>query len=287
MKLRSVIRSAVLIMLIAVIAVLAAERAAWASPAEYGKQPPHSTVPKKEADLSISKSAHQEGNTFVFSITVSNAGPVAAEDVRVTDSLSGHFAFISVSGPNCRGGQTVTCRVGTLGVGKSASITISVRVKDNFHGTITNTASVSSKTKDPNHDNNKASAKVIVGGQPITDVSISKKAREAGDDDFIFTITVKNNSKAAAENVVVSDQLSNRFELQYVKGANCNGDQHIVCSLGTLGAGKSVTIEIRVDVNQYNYRGSIYNTANVTTSTSETDYKNNSSTVKVNAKGHH
>ncbi|MBS1965444.1 MAG: DUF11 domain-containing protein [Chloroflexi bacterium SZAS-1] len=118
------------------------------------------------------------------------------------------------------------------------------------------------------------------------DLSIKKSASPAGADDFIFTITVKNNSKIAAEKVVITDQLSKRFELEWVRGPGCKFGKTISCKVGTLGAGKSVTITLRVDVEPDNFRGKITNTASVTSATKDPNTKNNSSSVTVTAKGH-
>lgn len=118
------------------------------------------------------------------------------------------------------------------------------------------------------------------------DLSIKKSASAVGADDFIFTITVKNNSKIAAEKVVITDQLSKRFDLEWVRGPGCKSGKVISCKVGTLGAGKSVTITLRVDVEPDNFRGKITNTASVTSATKDPNTKNNSSSVTVTAKGH-
>lgn len=119
------------------------------------------------------------------------------------------------------------------------------------------------------------------------DLSIKKSATAVkGSDDFIFTITVKNNSKIAAEKVVVTDQLSKRFELEWVRGPGCTSGKLISCKVGTLGAGKSVVITLRVDVEPDNFRGKITNTASVTSATKDPNTKNNSSSVTVTVKGH-
>lgn len=116
-----------------------------------------------------------------------------------------------------------------------------------------------------------------------TDLSITKKAKSAGQDDFIFTITVKNNGTIAAENVVVTDSLSRYFELESYSGS-CSGERTIRCKIGTLGAGKSATVTIRVDVEPDNFKGSIKNTASVSSKTKDPNLKNNSSSVTVTVK---
>lgn len=118
-----------------------------------------------------------------------------------------------------------------------------------------------------------------------TDLTISKKAKATGKDDFIFTITVKNNGKIPAENVVVTDQLSKRFELESVNGPGCKRGQTVKCSIGTLKAGKSVTITIKVDVEPDGFKGKITNTASVSSKTKDPNTKNNSSSVTVTASG--
>jgi uncharacterized repeat protein (TIGR01451 family) len=115
------------------------------------------------------------------------------------------------------------------------------------------------------------------------DLSITKKAKAVGSDDFIFTITVKNNGKIPAENVVVFDQLSKHFELEDVTGPGCIEAQRVKCTIGTLNAGKSVTITILVDVEPDNFRGTINNTASVTSSTKDSNAKNNRASVSVKA----
>lgn len=117
-----------------------------------------------------------------------------------------------------------------------------------------------------------------------TDLSITKKAKATGQDDFIFTITVKNNGTIAAENVVVTDSLSKRFELESYSGS-CSGERTVRCKIGTLGAGKSATVTIHVDVEPDNFKGSIKNTASVSSKTKDPNSKNNSSSVTVKAQG--
>lgn len=118
-----------------------------------------------------------------------------------------------------------------------------------------------------------------------TDLSISKKASAVkNSDDFIFTITVKNNGKIPAENVVVTDQLSRYFVLESVNGPGCTHSQTVKCTIGTLKAGKSAKITIRVDVEPDNFKGKIKNTASVSSSTQDSNGKNNSASATVTYK---
>ena len=73
----------------------------------------------------------------------------------VTDVLSEDVRFVSVtssSGPCAEEDGTITCEVGDLASGDSATVTIVVTARR--VGTITNTADVSSVSPDPNQANN-------------------------------------------------------------------------------------------------------------------------------------
>ncbi len=129
-----------------------------------------------KADLSITKSGAPNpvvsGNRLTYTLTVTNDGPQNASGVTATDPLPDTLRFNSVSStqgtctrsitrPKPRNG-TVTCSLGNLANGASASITINVTATT--PGTLTNTASVSGNESDPNALNNSATATVTVVG---------------------------------------------------------------------------------------------------------------------------
>jgi hypothetical protein len=165
-------RALALVLLIAGALALATGNAAWISPSQDSKvRLGRSTVPRKLADLSITKRVKAiRRHDFIFTITVKNNSSIAAEDVIMTDLLSRRFeleyAKPKTQGVKCSGERTVKCKIGTLGAGKSATIEIRVDVEpDNFIGSIKNTATVSSKTKDPKSSNNKSSVTVRIRGR--------------------------------------------------------------------------------------------------------------------------
>lgn len=111
------------------------------------------------ADLSLTKTdppgRAPTGRNLPYTVTVTNNGPNAASGVTVIDQLPPSVAFVSATptqGTCWESGQIVTCELGTLGGG--ASTTINIVVKPTMPGTITNTATVSASTPDPNGDNN-------------------------------------------------------------------------------------------------------------------------------------
>jgi uncharacterized repeat protein (TIGR01451 family)/LPXTG-motif cell wall-anchored protein len=95
------------------------------------------------------------GDNIVYQLKVANAGPDTATGVVVTDTLPAYTTFVSASGTqgSCsEAGGIVTCNLGTLGVGSSATITVTVtptRV-----GAFTNGATVVGDQTDFNPSNN-------------------------------------------------------------------------------------------------------------------------------------
>ncbi|MDD5435016.1 MAG: DUF11 domain-containing protein, partial [Nitrospira sp.] len=122
--------------------------------------PIKNVLASQAADVSITKTDSPDpvtvGGTLTYSITVHNYGPGTAKSVTVTDPLPGSVTLLSAnpSVGTCSGTSTVTCNLGDLVNGASA--TISIDLTPNTAGTIINTASVTSTTSDSNSSNNSA-----------------------------------------------------------------------------------------------------------------------------------
>jgi uncharacterized repeat protein (TIGR01451 family) len=124
-----------------------------------------SRILPKQSDLSITKtgpSLAQSGNTITYSIVVSNGGPAADPNVTVNDPLPAGETLVSAtpSQGSCTG--TVTCNIGTIASGGSATVTIVVRVTAACGSTVTNTATVNGDLPDPNPANNSSSTSAFV-----------------------------------------------------------------------------------------------------------------------------
>jgi uncharacterized repeat protein (TIGR01451 family) len=127
------------------------------------------------ADLSLTKTDSEDpviaGVTLVYSLTVTNHGPATASSVTVTDELPGEVVFGSAStsqGICTEAGGLVTCALGTLSDGDSASLAITVTVQTDAVGTITNTANVTSATPDLDlTDNDVTETTAIVENQCV------------------------------------------------------------------------------------------------------------------------
>lgn len=105
------------------------------------------------ADLSVTKTtgvtSASPGDSISYTITVTNAGPSDATNVVVTDDLPAGLTLISTTPSQgaCNASDPVTCNLGTIANGGSATITLSAQVTATS-GTIANTASVTSTEGD-------------------------------------------------------------------------------------------------------------------------------------------
>jgi uncharacterized repeat protein (TIGR01451 family) len=155
-------------------AVVAAFLGALASPA---------LTAQTTADLGMSVSGPgtaTAGVAFSYSISVANYGPGAATSVTVTDVLPTGVTFASAgSTPSCTdNGGTVSCLIGTLGSGGSASVTIVA--KASAAGTILNVVGVIANELDPNIANNSPVPWVTTISAPVDDAAfVSQSAPPA------------------------------------------------------------------------------------------------------------
>jgi uncharacterized repeat protein (TIGR01451 family) len=119
------------------------------------------------ADLALAKADLSDpvltGKNLTYTLTVSNAGPSAAANAVLSDPIPANTTFQSLSAPagwSCTtpavgGTGTVQCDTASLAAGATANFTLVVKVSGAAGGTtLSNTATVSSDTADPNTANN-------------------------------------------------------------------------------------------------------------------------------------
>jgi uncharacterized repeat protein (TIGR01451 family) len=104
----------------------------------------------------------QLNGRLTYTIVVGNNGPDAATQVTLADPLPAGTSFISVSTTqgSCTGGVLISCNLGTIAKGQSVTITLVVRA--NQAGTLTNTATVVGKEPESNTANNRDTEQTLV-----------------------------------------------------------------------------------------------------------------------------
>jgi|GEM_PF-1634623 len=241
------------------------------------------------ADLSVTKSDSADpvlvGDIFTFTLAVENLGPSAAADVVVQDTLPAGVSFVSAVGCTHSAG-TVSCNIGALGSGASALRYIAVQAETT--GVITNTATVSASTLDPDTANNTDSETTLIN-LPEADLAIAKHAPTLAytGDIVTYTIVITNLGPNTALSVVVTDTLPSGTSLVHANSTHgaCTGTGPVVCELGDLTSGESATITLSVTAP--GVAGNITNTAEVTTASHDPDADNNSASATTNIQEKH
>ena len=141
------------------------------------------------------------GNQLTYTITVSNDGPSDAQAVTLTDVLDSALVLPMYtldygSGPGVPMSWLGSVNLGTLAPGDSVDVVITATVDPSTQpGMLSNTATVSSSTDDPDESDNTSTAETTVDTE--ADLSISKAApvsATAGDPSgFDYTFTVTND----------------------------------------------------------------------------------------------
>ncbi len=121
------------------------------------------------ADVAVVKSGPSlvtEGDTYSYTLNITNNGPANATSVVVTDPLPANSTFVSASAGCTEAAGSVTCTIGSLAAGASASRTITV-VAGSVGSSLTNTATVSAFQFDPDLANNSSTVVTVLNHNPV------------------------------------------------------------------------------------------------------------------------
>ena len=129
----------------------------------------------RASDLLVSMSATPDpvktGENLTYTIRVENLGPGPAFNLVMNDVLPLGTTFVGASSshgglsvPPVGTAGTVTCEAARLGSGDTLTVTLVVNVTARGKTTITNEASASADTHDPNGNNNSAAVQIRIFG---------------------------------------------------------------------------------------------------------------------------
>ena len=138
-----------------------------------------------------------------------NNGLSDAQSVRVTDTLPAGLTISNIDSGSwtCNGAGTIVCTLATLAANSTApDIRIDVNVDPALAGVITNTASVSSNTLDPDGgDNTDSEATTITSSANIQLAKTDNGASTTPGGTVSYNLTVTNNGPSTAKNVVITE----------------------------------------------------------------------------------
>ncbi len=231
-------------------------------------------------DVAVTKTAPATallGNTFSYSLGITNNGPIAASTVQLTDTLPAGVTFSSVTpAASCsQTAGTVTCNFATLASGASTPA-ITINVVAAAVGTVTNTANVTETQSDYNLINNTASASTIIS--PASDMSITKTGPATANqgDTITYTLTAKNNGPTVATTIVVTDTLPAQVSFSSASAGCSFSAGTVTCTAASLAVNATAVFTVSVIAQTV---GSAVNTAVVSASQTDPTAANNTSSV--------
>jgi uncharacterized repeat protein (TIGR01451 family) len=252
----------------------------------------------QEADLALNKVDALDpvtlGDPIQYTLTVSNAGLDTSQNVVLTDNLPVEVSYVSATpdqGTCGEGSGVVTCNLGAMPSG--ASVDVIIVVTTIAPGTLTNTASVTSDTPDPNPANNSASEDTVVNPAPLPEADLSIAKLDHPDPVNVgailtYTLTVANAGLDTATAITVTDALPPEVTYGNVAGTGwlC---EHIAgtvtCTRPSLAV--EVAPNIVITVTAPAYTGTITNTVTVTSQVVDPIPGNNSARITTQVKRFH
>ncbi|MDH3362377.1 MAG: DUF11 domain-containing protein, partial [Gammaproteobacteria bacterium] len=222
---------------------------------------------------------------FVYTVTVTNQGPADATLVTLTDTLDAAVTYQSAvpsQGSCSESGGTVSCDLGDLSNGSSATIDITVTAPATPQ-TVTNTAVVSAAEPDSDSADNTSAEDTDVINPPPADLELTQTDSPdpvVAGNSLTYVLTVSNLGPGPATLVELTDTLPAGVTFQSATpsiGSCSESGGTVTCDLGTIGNGVSENVTIVVTAPAL--AGVITNSASVTTARVDPNSANNSASA--------
>jgi uncharacterized repeat protein (TIGR01451 family) len=170
------------------------------------------------------------GSPITYTLTVTNGGPSAASGVTVTNTLPAGVGLLSMApsqGQCSIAGIVVTCNLGGLASGATATVTI--RVQALVAGAVADSASVTATEMDPVTTNNSASVTTTVN--LAVDLGLTAQGPTAP----VPAVLLEDTLPAG---VTVAEAIPDQ-------GVCTPAGQVLSCSLGIIPTGVSIAVEVQ------------------------------------------
>lgn len=210
--------------------------------------------PPAKFDLVVDKRGSAKhvrvGQRATYRIVVSNKGPDAAPDVRLTDAVNVAASVVSVrsTAGTCDRRLPMGCSLGTIKAGGKVTITI-VLVHKSSGSRVYNVASATGSGTDVDPSNNLDRVSTRVTRVPLRLTKVASRSTVKAGERFSYTIRVSNPSRGVARDVEVCDTLPSG--VAYVSASSkvkLTRGTHCWPKIKRLGAGESKTFRMTVRV---------------------------------------
>jgi uncharacterized delta-60 repeat protein/uncharacterized repeat protein (TIGR01451 family) len=236
------------------------------------------------ASVSASAGSVVVSNNLTYTVSVTNYGPGSATGVMITNTIPATATLLSSNasqGSVTVAGTQVVWNAGTLATNAGATLTLTIRA--NSVGSITNAVVASANELDPNTVNNSGSVAATVVAA-TADVSLSMIGTPNPvllGSNVTYTLTISNAGPAAATAVSITNTLPPGATLISTLPANSYvkvGDVLTFTNLGNIVSGGQLSATIVI---KPGFGGTITNIATAASSVSDPFKLNNSASVKI------
>lgn len=224
------------------------------------------------------------GGHASYSIRVANHGPSTATDVAVGDDVPAELTITSASpasGSCTTAGNRIECHRDALSSGATWAIVVHVEVAQNAGGTITNSATATSATTDPDPGDNTGNVTAQV--QTSADLRLIKSAlfptRTPGQTEAFFLTTVNRGPSAAAD-AIVTDTFPAGLTPTSAPSACTITGQTVSCAYASIPSGATRTALVIATVDP-DAAGALTNSATVAAGTPDPNPDDNTAQATV------
>jgi len=221
-------------------------------------------IPEGLPNLTITKAADKNesnvGSLILYTINITNTGNSTAFNVTLTDIIPTDTIFVNSTPPV--NDTNLTIIIDTIGPGKTASVNITVNVSvGTQNGTLLINTINSSFTNISGtvFFSNNATANVtalIPEGAPNVTLTKAADKNESNIGALItYNINLTNNGNSTAFNVTLTDILSPN--VTFINSSPPANDTNFTFIIGTIGPGKTTSINITVNVTSGTQNGTL------------------------------
>jgi len=233
-----------------------------------------------------------QGSPLTYTIVVANSGSLPATNVSLSDVLPAQMSFVSAvpSQGNCAGTTVVTCALGNLAVGATATVLVNV-IPNTTGYNISNTVNVSADGNVNSGNDSATATNTVYPPLVLADLGVSMSALQnpvPRRTNITYNVTVKNAGPDTAKSTVLSDTLPDNAAVlvsyKVSRGSCVYITNNLRCELGDMANGDTATLTVTVKPT-LSYSFLTYtNTASVSSKSQDNNSANNYASVKVTVK---
>jgi uncharacterized repeat protein (TIGR01451 family) len=251
-----------------------------------------------KADLAVTKSISstspywpatgiEVGDSRTYTVTLTNKGPYDAKSVVLSDFAPAGVTFTSCTASvgTCVSSPS-SASLSLASLTNASVVTMTIQATLNFgvadRSQVTNTASVTSPTNDPDPTNNTGSASFTVLNN--SDLFLTQAAGKLTNQQLTFTVSVKNPGPYHAKQLLLNDPMPAGTKFVSVSAGpwTCtplpvNSTGTLSCTVATLNLNATDTLSFTVKVGTTGKN--ISNTATVSAATFDPNLANNTATL--------